>query len=489
MAALRQRHNKFEAKVRVPKPLRASLGNREYIYRTLNSTNRRAAKLEAAEWETGLKLEWASEQGHDCDALDGLRQERRIYEHVRAKAAGGAFTVNGDCKEAALAGIDHELDKLAEKYGPANLPRPAELRIAALQDAARDLQGLPAKPRAELEPTFTEIAADFMEWWSRQGGLKPANTANQKRATFRLFASYFNDRPIREVRKADAARFMDGLRGLNPVWGRSVETRQLPWGELQRRFGNSDTGLSTSSLNRHSTTLGALWKWAEERDYCEGRNPFIGFRTRLRQGVNLKVYEAWEDHELNHLFAERHKRSDMRELILAGMFTGLRINEIASLTGDQVQEREGVRLIAVRDAKTPAGNREVPLHSRLGWLWERAKQVGDRRIWPNFNGEGPGQKAGADAGREFSHYKKRRGFTSRTKAFHSFRKNVTRIMERNRVHENEWAQVLGHEKGFTYGRYNADGITLEQKAAIIELIAYPGVNLPEPAKGSMEGFA
>ena len=60
MAALRQRHNKFEAKVRVPKALRASLGNREYIYRTLNSTNRRAAKLEAAEWETGLKLECSS---------------------------------------------------------------------------------------------------------------------------------------------------------------------------------------------------------------------------------------------------------------------------------------------------------------------------------------------------------------------------------------------------------------------------------------------
>jgi hypothetical protein len=53
-------------------------------------------------------------------------------------------------------------------------------------------------------------------------------------------------------------------------------------------------------------------------------------------------------------------------------------------------------------------------------------------------------------------------------------------MERDRVPENEWAQVFGHEKGFTYGRYNPDGITLEQKAAIIARISYPGVTLPAP---------
>ena len=484
MAAIKQRHHKFEAKVRVPVPLRHSHGNREYLYRTLTASNRRAAKLEADAWENGLKLEWAATQGHDCEALSGLRQERRLYHHIRAKASARAFTVNGDDSEAALAGIDHELDKLAEEHGPAELPRLTEMRIAALQDAARDLQGLAVQPRAELEQPFSEIAEEYMSWWSRQGGLKPSNTGNQKRATFHLFGSYFGDRPIREVTKPIAARFMDALRSLDPLWGKSSETRQLPWPELQRRFGEAETGLSTSSLNRHATCLNALWKWAEERDYCRGRNPFAGFRTRLQQGKNLKGYEAWEDDELNHLFAERHKRDDLRELILTGLFSGMRINEAASLTGDQLQERDGVRFIQVRDAKTPAGNREVPLHSKLDWLWDRARSAGTGRIWPRFNCEGPGKKAGADAGREFSHYKKRRGFTSRTKAFHSFRKNVTRIMERARVHENEWAQVLGHEKGFTYGRYNADGITLEHKAAIIELISYPGVNLPEPGQAA-----
>jgi hypothetical protein len=66
------------------------------------------------------------------------------------------------------------------------------------------------------------------------------------------------------------------------------------------------------------------------------------------------------------------------------------------------------------------------------------------------------------------------------KCFHSFRKNVTRIAERTRVPENEWAQVFGHERGFTYAVYNPDGIDLTRKAEIISLISYPGLDIPHP---------
>lgn len=48
--------------------------------------------------------------------------------------------------------------------------------------------------------------------------------------------------------------------------------------------------------------------------------------------------------------------------------------------------------------------------------------------------------------------------------------------------ENEWALIFGHERGMTYGHYNPDGIAMAQKAAIIELIAYPQVTLPIVAR-------
>jgi len=103
-------------------------------------------------------------------------------------------------------------------------------------------------------------------------------------------------------------------------------------------------------------------------------------------------------------------------------------------------------------------------------------------LWPNFNEEGRGKKPGADAGREFSHFKTAKGFKSRTKAFHSFRKNVTRMMERAGVPENDWAQIFGHERGFTYRVYNPDGINMRRRAEIIGLISYEGIEIPHPTK-------
>jgi integrase len=473
MAALKRRHNKWEARVRVPKAVVDREGGSAFRYRTLKSGDRRAAQAEAAHWEAGLRAEWAAIAGHDSPAVSSIRA---IYERTRAEAA----TFGGD--DAVLRGIDEAINRLAEEVGDGEVSPPQAARLAGLEDAAKDLQRLPVGPRTELEPAFSELADDYVRWWKAQGGLKGnTNTEQQKRATFHLFGGYWRDRPLRGVTRADAARFMDAVRLLDPTWARSPRNRALPWEQLQARFGNREQGLSDATLNRHATTLQALWEWAAERYAYEGRNPFSGFRRRLRQGVNVRGYVPWELGELKVLLIPPPRRSDLAELIVVGLFTGMRLDEIASLRGEQIREEDGVTFIQIEDAKTPAGNRQVPLHPRIAWLKDRAATAKHGRIWPGFNPEGPGGKPGADAGREFSRFKRQRGFTDRRKAFHSFRKNVTRIMERAGVPENEWAQVLGHERGFTFGRYNPDGITLARKAEIIGLIDYPGLKLPPPA--------
>jgi len=145
-----------------------------------------------------------------------------------------------------------------------------------------------------------------------------------------------------------------------------------------------------------------------------------------------------------------------------------------------------VDYINVIDAKTPAGIRRVPLHRTLGWLKDRAKGDPSRRIWPEFNPEGPGKKAGADAGKEFSRLKQARGFTTRTKAFHSFRSNVVSQLEERGVPVTEIAQLVGHEKPFTSKRYNKSGVSLRRLAEAVALIEYPKLNLPDWAMPTKE---
>lgn len=474
MAGLQQRGNKWRAKVRVPTALAAEYGA-SHLYKTLTAPDRRGARLEAEGWELLLKAEWAARMQREKPAANVLRT---LYEALRQEAARGAFALHTGDPEADpfVEGVGHEIDKLADETGGRELDPVEEVRLKALQDAAEELQGRPAGPRPELEPSFIELAASYVDLWAAQSGLKPSNTRQQKEATYRLFGDFIGDRPIRTVRQADAAAFVDALRRMDPVWARSPGARELGWVELQRRFGGARVGMADATVNRHVQALQALWQWAARRGHCSGSNPFEGHRRRLRPGVNVRGYLPWETEELAKLLSPPPRRSDLTEVILVGMFTGMRLDEIASLKWSQFREAEGVRFIQVEDAKTQAGNRQVPLHPALGWLWERrGKPLA--RVWPTFNPEGPGKKAGADAGREFSRFKASRGFPDRRKVFHSLRKNVTQQMERAGVPENEWAQVFGHERGFTYSRYSPHGITLERKAAIIGLIAYPDVPL------------
>nr|WP_206046312.1 tyrosine-type recombinase/integrase [Novosphingobium panipatense] len=476
MAALQQRGHKWRAKVRVPASIRGA-GEPEHVYRTLTATDRRSATIEADLWEVLLKAEWAERSGRAAAPKAALRS---LYEQLRAEAASGVYQLHGGgVLMPELAGIDHELNKLEDATDGRDLSPLEEARVAALQDAAAQLQRKPIAVRPELEPTFAETAADYLAAWKVKPGLRKSNTEQQKKATFALFAGFFGERPMRDVRRQDAASFADQMRRLDPMWARSSSARNLPWLELVRRFGGRDAGLSDATMNRHMTTLQEAWRWAEERGRCEGINPFAGHRRRLKPGVNVHGYLPWESDDLAKLFDPPPARQDVTEIMLVGLFTGLRLDEIASLTFGQIKNAEEVSFIQVADAKTPAGRRQVPIHNKLLWL-SRREGPANARVWPGFNPEGPGKKAGADAGREFSRFKSGRGFTDRRQTFHSFRKNVTQIFERNGIPENEAAQILGHERGFTYSRYSPHGITLARKAEIVALIAYPGVVLPEP---------
>jgi integrase len=316
-----------------------------------------------------------------------------------------------------------------------------------------------------------------------EDGLKPSNTRQQKEATYRLFAGWFSDKPLRDIRRSDASKFMDALRTLDPAWARSSSSVGMSWGELHGRYGGHAKGLAASTLNRHAMTLQELWRWGEDRGRCSGNSPFSGLRQRIKPGKNMKGYLPWETEELLQLFSPPPRRRDVTEIMVVALHSGMRINEIASLTYGHIRLNEGVRYFQIEDAKTEAGNRQVPLHSALSWLTDR-KGLPDERVWPQFNPEGPGKKPGADAGKEFSRFKLAKGFIGGRKVFHSFRKNVTRIMERAGVLENEWAQVFGHERGYTYTTYNPDGITLQRKLDLIELIAYPEVTFPDMSAGT-----
>lgn len=484
MAYIKARHNKLQASVRIPKELRERYEGKEHLYRTLESTDRRSAKVEAMAWEAGLRAEWETILGNNANSTASLRH---LYDTFRDLARRGEFSLSDDPQafDEVTAGIEYELERLSEQVGQRELTREEQAKVWALNDARRERRGQAVKPRNELEPSFRNLADEYMAIWRTQAGLKPTNTEQQKLATFDLFAAYFGERPIRAVSRADGSNFVDALRQLDPNWARTGKPRgerlDMTWAEIQRRFGGRAKGLSDATANRHMATLSAFWRWAEEREYCEGRNPFDGHRRNLKEGRNKRGYVAWETKELCQLFSPPPKRDDLAEVMLVALFTGMRLNEIASLTNGQVVKVDGVACIDITEAKTMAGIRKVPLHPRLRWLESRAA-AGEpaERVWPRFSDEGPGGQPSGDAGKEFGRFKRSRGFESRQKAFHSFRKNVVGQLQSAGVPQHEVAELVGHAiKGLTFGVYGK-GQGIKRMAEIVELLEYPEVPLPVP---------
>lgn len=488
MAFLLRRHNRYSARVRIPVEHRGQYGGKEFLQQALGTSDKKVAKAEAAAWEAILRLEWRKATG---EPEPTTQSRRALYAQIRELAEAGEFKVYTtasnplDEEDPIEAGIGYEIERIADADQQRDLTEAEVVRLAALQDGLATIRGKRVKPRREMEATFKELADDHLRLWKLTPGLKETHTGQQKAATFNLFASYFGARPIRDVRRADGSAFADALRQLDPNWARTGKAKgegeAMTWKELQRAFGNRDKGLSDATVNRHMATLSAFWKWAEEREYCEGRNPFEGHRRQLKSGKNKTPYAAWETEELKLLFRKPPARADVTEVVLVAMFTGMRLDEIASLTFGQIRKEEGIDVIDITKAKTENGIRLVPLHPRLQWLATRAKKAKpDERVWPKFVPEGPGARPGRDAGKEFSRFKASLGFTDRLKAFHSFRKNVVGQLERARVPENEVAQLVGHAKqGFTFGTYGTQTL-LQRRAEIVALIDYPDVPLPEP---------
>jgi len=69
-------------------------------------------------------------------------------------------------------------------------------------------------------------------------------------------------------------------------------------------------------------------------------------------------------------------------------------------------------------------------------------------------------------------HRRKHGVTRDGLAFHSFRKTFTEALERAGVSENVAAQLLGHVRGFTFGTYSPQGLTLAQRQEAVEKVAF-----------------
>jgi integrase len=126
----------------------------------------------------------------------------------------------------------------------------------------------------------------------------------------------------------------------------------------------------------------------------------------------------------------------------------------------------------IADAKTAAGWRQVPIHSRLKATVDRLRGAkGDGYLLSGLSPNKYGDRSNA-VGKRFGRLKEAQGFGP-NHVFHSIRRTVATILENAGVPESVSADILGHDKPSMTFRLYSGGVTLATKTEAIEQIRYP----------------
>lgn len=116
------------------------------------------------------------------------------------------------------------------------------------------------------------------------------------------------------------------------------------------------------TLANYLACLSQLAEFARNRYHDAPQdNPFKGHRLVVRR--ERESYSPYTNDELAKIFPLLDE--EIKAVALIGMYSGMRLNEICSLTVDRITNVEGVMCIEVREGKTRSSVRFVPVHSKI----------------------------------------------------------------------------------------------------------------------------
>lgn len=234
------------------------------------------------------------------------------------------------------------------------------------------------------------------------------------------------------------------------------------------------------TIQNYISALAQIWDLSRNR-YSDAPqdNPWRGHGLEAKSS---KVsYEAFTHIELAKVFAAFDGDSEMQAVILIGMYSGMRLNEICSLCTNNIVTIEEVLCFKLSDGKTKSAARIIPIHSNItplvesllqnphnGFLFYRASIIeradGKRSTWHTQRFTRVKRKTLGEEGTE-------------RKVFHSLRHAFAQQLDRNHVPEDRIALLMGHERGKTeaFKTYSKNAASPVELLKYVESINYEKV--------------
>lgn len=227
-------------------------------------------------------------------------------------------------------------------------------------------------------------------------------------------------------------------------------------------------GLAHATIGDRLISLGGFWQWMAGREAVpKGFNPWAGHKVSKEKNKGRSPPKrTYTDPELLRLIAGNAKVSGwptyayLPDLVVLGLFTGARIDELCSLTVAVIQQNKSHYVLHIADSKTKAGIRYVVItHAAPSAVLKRRLKglKGAAPLFPELTAGGLDSKLSSSAVKAYGRYRRACGVPDGTD-FHSYRRNVITALESAGVGQVPIARFVGHKVGTMAGdTYSAGG--------------------------------
>lgn len=223
------------------------------------------------------------------------------------------------------------------------------------------------------------------------------------------------------------------------------------------------------------TCLGSLYEYARRSyDDIAPDNPFHGHNLEAR--ATIESYQPFTPDQMQKLVDAAEP--EIRNIIIMGLYSGCRLDELASLKKSEIQTVEGVRCFYISKSKTKAGIRHVPIHFQLSKIVdEYLNHSYGEYLFPQANkiNRADGKK-GPFYSQAFTRLRDKVLPTATDRqCFHSLRGMFITCLDRAGVPEQRIGAITGHtaQKARTEAfRTYSQGAGMIELAKYIELVNY-----------------
>jgi integrase len=343
-------------------------------------------------------------------------------------------------------------------------PEQRKVMLEFIEDDAADEVGLPFAHVAD-DPNGEATDKDrrkMDEYIAIATGERVATTENLEEYLATLHGRL--ERKSIDMKDSSIRRFAEAFKHLAEVTRPAVQR----W--LNKLAAD---GAASATVSRQLSEVRGYWKYLiSVAAVPEDVRPFDNLTVPTSKRVKADQRQPFTTAEVSRLLAEARRQddTDVANVIELGRWTGARIEELGALRVDHVDLRE--RSITIGAAKSDAGVRVIPIHSKLLPLMRRLiKASKDGYVLSGQKPNKYGDRAGA-VGHRFGRLKTAMKFGPHH-VFHSIRKTVATQFENAHVLENIAAAILGHEfNTMSYGVYSG-GPSLAVKRKAVERLRYP----------------